>query len=330
MTLLGQFFLYNLLPALAVGLLAWLVLMAALDLLKIEYGNYRLPLLYVPLIKSSVVLLGAGLALPWPRPFFVNIQAQAVPPDRLLPVFLVWVGLASVLYGFLTSRSRQHAILGARPAEGEFPRLVAAMDKAIAALKNSSCKRTENGWICCSIDGPVPRARLLVSDRAASPFVLTGDADPAIIFPAALVARLTEDELTGALAHELAHLTLRQPWCYSSATLARWTGVSPVARLVTLQLRQEEEKACDDLAIAAFGNPEGYAAMLLKSYRFALEQRGTWTNRLDLAPNLLGARPVITQRIERLLQPLAPTDRLAAQRLAAIVAWCLMMAFFIS
>jgi len=98
------------------------------------------------------------------------------------------------------------------------------------------------------------------------------DADPVLVFPGSLVPQLTDDELFAALAHEMAHLTLEQPrWC-SSVVVQRLAGITPLVSLLAAQLHQEEEKACDDMAIAVFGRPEVLSSMLLKIYRFAHQQ----------------------------------------------------------
>jgi beta-lactamase regulating signal transducer with metallopeptidase domain len=180
------------------------------------------------------------------------------------------------------------------------------------------------------MEGPFPAPEIMVSEEVASPVVLIGDRDPVILFPGDLVSTLTDAELEAAVAHELAHLTLRRPACFSSATLERWTGINPMARLVRDRLRQEEEKACDDMAVAALGQPTVYAEMLLKSYRFALDRRTGWVRRLGVVARLLGGRPALTERIERLLRPTNGLERPWVQRAAAAGVWCLVLVLFIS
>ncbi len=330
MSVLGQFLLYNLLPALVAGILTWIVIFSALGLLRIDNGALRLPLLYVPLVKSTLVFLGLHLVLPWPREIFTAWQAQALSPGVLLPFFLVWVGLAYLGYAVISRRARRQVIAGARPAVGAAPNLVRAYEEAVEAMEHTACPLVESGWICCTVDGPLTRPEVMLSDEIVTPLVMITDQDPIIVFPAALVSRLDDAELKAAVAHELAHLTLRRPACFSSTTLERWTGINPISRLLANQLRQEEEKACDDMAVAALGQPDVYAEMLLKSYRFALEQAGSWQRRFRTVPQLLGARPGLTERIERLLQPTRPDHRYRVQRWATLGVWCLALAFFIS
>ncbi|MFQ5796068.1 MAG: hypothetical protein ACE5JP_13610 [Candidatus Bipolaricaulia bacterium] len=96
MTVLGQFMLYNLLPSLVAGALAWLMVYAAIVSLKIQRASLRLPLLYVPLVKSTLILLGIGFVLPWPHGVFAAWNEHAVPPLVVLPYVLLWIGRADV------------------------------------------------------------------------------------------------------------------------------------------------------------------------------------------------------------------------------------------
>ena len=58
-------------------------------------------------------------------------------------------------------------------------------------------------------------------------------------------------ELEGALAHEMAHFRLRRP-AYCSSELFRTLAVlNPLSVLLADYFQREEEKACDDIAVAA-------------------------------------------------------------------------------
>ncbi len=64
MTLIARFLVYNLLLSLAAGLLAWLLVMAALRLMRIGSSVQGLTLLSLPLFKSFLILLGIGVVFP--------------------------------------------------------------------------------------------------------------------------------------------------------------------------------------------------------------------------------------------------------------------------
>ena len=74
-----------------------------------------------------------------------------------------------------------------------------------------------------------------------SPLAITAGA-PTIVFPKQLVAELGDDEIGGALAHEVAHFRLQRPaWC-SSGNLRALSIVNPFAAVMASQLRHEEER----------------------------------------------------------------------------------------
>src|SRR5574341_783076 len=309
MSLVGQFILYNLLPGVLSGLLAWLVISASIAILRIEYSPLRLSLLYAPVVKATLVMLGIGLALPWPREFFVAWHTQALPATRTVYFLLIWAGLVLFVRMALTRRARQLALQTSIPADHNASRLAGALDRVMASYQASDPCRVGSAWANCCLEGPLPRPRLLISNRIASPYIVNGDAEPVLVFPASLVAQLTDDELCAALAHEIAHLTLKQPpWC-SSVIVQRLAGITPLVSLLAAQLHQEEEKACDDMAIAVFGRPDVLASMLLKSYRFAHQQFSPLAEHMQNIQPLLGLRPRLSERVERLTHPHSLYDR---------------------
>jgi hypothetical protein len=90
-----------------------------------------------------------------------------------------------------------------------------------------------------------------------------------------------------------------------------------MAALMAAQLHREEEKACDDMATVALGDPETYAEMLLKSYRFATHNAVPVFEKLQYVPQLLGIKPILSERIERLLDRPKAEPSLRLQYLAA-------------
>lgn len=322
MILLQQFFLYNLLPAVVSGLLVWLLVYAALAIFRIEYGTLRISLLAAPLAKSLLVLFGIGLVLPWPREVFAAWHANALSFWTVLPIVLVWAGLAWIVRTLLVQRARRLALQHAEPANETAPRLTASMNRMHAAYRKCPQKLVGQGGVACCVNAKHPKPRLLVSHEGLrSPTILTTGSRPVILFPLDLIDRLSDNELDGALAHEYAHFLLRS-WCgVSSTNLRRIVPINPIAGLVASFLVREEEKACDDMAVAALGQPEVYADMLLKSYRFAVGQADPLIGRLRVLPQLLGMRPMIAERIERLLQSRLPQAQLGAQMAVTCLLW---------
>lgn len=316
MTAVGQFLLYNLLPSVAVGALVWLVVVAAFNLLPIRQAVLRLCLLWMPLAKSLFVLLGIGLILPWPEPFFRSWQDAVLAPRQVIPFLLLWAGGAALLYEGVVRRIRKRLLQDVRPAP---ERLERTLDEVLAAYRQTTACRCDNGLLCSAAS--LPRPQLFVVDDLRSPLVLTAGGEPAILLPAGLAETLGDDELAGALAHEVTHFGLHWPgWC-SVGGLRKLAVVSPVAALVSAHIHREEEKACDDMAVRITGDRETYADMLLKSYRYALAQDRSLARHLAFLPQLLGRRPALSERVERLLHDPAPAAGRPLQVLLTLLLW---------
>lgn len=326
MSTLQQFLLYNLLPALVAGTVTWAAIWAGIELLRIRQGKLRLCLLAAPLIKSTLVLLGIGLVLPWPREVFATWQASALPTMTVLPIFVILAGVTMVGRSWLVARSKRLALQDSYPAEDSAPRLVGAFDRALGSFERNRNQIVERFECTPSPDPP----RLHVTRRPLhSPLIVT-EGDPVIVFPEELVDRLDDAELEGALAHEMAHLELRNPSCFSSETVRSFVAVNPMVGIMASYLHREEEKACDDMAVAATGKPETYAGMLLTSYRFASESRMPLLGKLQYVPQLLGVKPMLSERIERLLEDSVPSAHQPLQFVAFCLLWAGVIVVFFS
>ena len=333
MTPLVRFLIYNLLLSLAAGLAAWLIVMAALRLLRVQSSAQSLYLLSLPLFKSFFILLGLGLVLPWPAQLFENLHRQALRYWQVLPFLLVWAIGVYLAYRLLVRRARQMLLKDARPAAQAAPHL-AAIYKAVAeAYTRVPCPTCDDD-LCCVVELN-QTAELLVSEQLDSPVALTDFGQPALIFPAGLIPLLSDAELAAALAHELAHFILRRPnWC-SAGTLQKLTLLNPLTGLMGHYLHRQEEKACDDLALAALmrieafsasGQPELYAGMLTKCYRFAREQKrpvalGGW----QPLPRLLGFKPLLSERVEHIL---SAGGAVGSKKSSPLVFWLVWAALF--
>ncbi len=303
-----RFLVFNLGASLAAGLVAWGVVMLVLRLLGVRSAFLYAGFLALPLVKSVLVLLGLSLVLPWSG--LLAWQFQALPPLAILPWILAWFVLAYLVYGLLVRQARR-ALLShsAAPAGQDEVRLSRALAEIQQAYQQSPC--CQAGETTCCISDQIPEhPRLLVSDRLGSPAALVEGGTPVIIFPRELVGRLADMELALALAHELNHFALRKPGGWSAGSLRLLALVSPVALLLADALHREEEKACDDLAVRILGTPEVYAGMLVKCYQFArANRRQGWQQSIAVIPELAGFKPFLSQRIERLLEPLPDGPR---------------------
>jgi Zn-dependent protease with chaperone function len=325
MTLLAQFLVYNVLTSLAAGLLAWLIVMAAVRLLDLRSSALSFCFLSLPLFKSFLILLGVGLVFPWPAPVFEKWHALALPLGQLLPFLVIWVIGIGPVYRLIVRKARHMALRDARPAAEVAPRLEAAFEPVLAAYRRNPCPACSDD-LCGVVEQKRP-PRLMVSERLDSPLALTDGGEPVIVFPAHLVSDLEETELTGALAHEMAHFILRRPsWC-SAGTLQKLTLINPVAGLAAEYLHRQEEKACDDWAVSVTGRRDLYAGMLTKSYRFARQQAGrTAMAQLSGLSRLVGFKPLLSERVEHVLAQ--PRTALAGWRQPRLVVWLVWTALF--
>ncbi len=318
MSVVWRFLQFNLFASVLAGLIVWILVLISLRVLRVGYGRLRLSLLYAPVIKSLLVLVGLSAVAPWPR-ILSEFHAQALDPPQTLPWLLIWLGGFLILRRVYVQHAQRQILSTAQQASQDGPRLAASLARAQKSLR--VCPVEVAGDVACCVRRNIPQPRPLVHEKIPSPLVIDRGDRAAIVFPKDLVSHLTDDELDHAVAHELAHLMLRNPaWC-SPEAVRHIAGVVPIAHLLTSTLKAEEEKACDDMAVAALGEPEVFAGMLLKSYRFAAQERGPWRTALSALPQLLGARPGVTGRVERQLHDRGPTKNLRLQALATCLLW---------
>ncbi len=328
MDLVLRFLEYNLLLSLAAGLVAWLIVLGVVRFLGIRSSSLGFCFFSLPVVKSMLISLGIGLVFPWPAQWFGKWHILALPPWRVLPLLLIWAAGITLVYWLIVKRARQSVLVEAQTAGETAPRLTAAFENVLEGFHKTTCPQCSDD-LCCTIELKAS-PRLLVSTRVNSPLALTDGGEPAILFPAGLVSRLSDAELRGALAHEMAHFYLRLPnWC-SAGTLQMITPISPIASLVGEYLHRKEEMACDELAVSILGQPEVYANMLTKSYRYAREQRNhAALGRLQVFPRLVGglvsSKPLLSERVERLLSLESTPASWKQSRLVAWVAWALLV-----
>lgn len=324
MSLLLQFLLYNVLPSVVTGLLVLGIVVIGIRVFGIRHGSLRACLLTAPIIKSSLVLVGLTLFISWPRDLFLDLQRAAVPPETALPLFLAAGGVALMARWIVRRRGRALVLAGATPADHE-ARLTHALDRVMTAyhVNDASVDRL------CLCGSPPPRPRLMTTDRPlTSPVAVTTGA-PTIIIPRSLLAELDDEEIQGALAHEMAHFRLQRPTYCSSELFRALSVLNPLSVVLADYFHREEEQACDDIAVAAVGEPTVYAQMLLKSYRFARRQAQPLASPLVVVSQLLGRKPAVSERIERLLGQRSRRARLPWQYAGTVALWSLIACTFL-
>ncbi|MEM6771652.1 MAG: M56 family metallopeptidase, partial [Bacteroidota bacterium] len=104
---------------------------------------------------------------------------------------------------------------------------------------------------------------LLESDQVDTPLVI-GWIKPVILLPVGLVSGLTIAQVESILAHELAHISRRDflvNLFFTSLEVVLF--YHPFYWWIMTKINEEREQCCDDVAVAACGNPRMYAYTLL-------------------------------------------------------------------
>lgn len=147
------------------------------------------------------------------------------------------------------------------------------------------------------------------SARVQSP-LLIGWLKPLILFPLGTVNRLSPDEVEAILAHELAHVRRHDFFINLLQSIVETLYYfNPAVWWISDLIRTEREHVCDDLAIAHSRGSLSYARALL-----SLQQ---WQQPAPtMALGLFGHRPLLLQRIRRILRQPQP-KRHVRERLGA-------------
>ncbi len=127
---------------------------------------------------------------------------------------------------------------------------------------------------------------------------------PVIWLPLSLLARAPAEQVEALLAHELAHVA-RKDWLWNGVqcVIEALLFFHPAVWWLGRRIRQEREHACDDLAVAACGDPIALAEAL-----------ATLERERHVAPHLAAGGGALLGRITRLL-----TDPPARRRRGTLV-----------
>ena len=291
-----DFVLYNLAPSLLAGLWAMAALALVVRVLDIESALLHNNMLFMPLIKSVLVLLGLSTVLPFlATDFWMDVKASAVPVRYLGPLYLIWLGIAYIAVRTIRTYSAKRMIASAETASPD-SRVMVSMERMLERYQKRSIM--ESCSTECQLVLKMPRPDLYISHDEASPAVVIGN-PPTLVVPERLVGELDNDELDGVLAHELAHVAIERPQLWCDATLRRIVALtSPTGYVVNRVLVRQEELACDEIAAQVTGRPAALAGALVKTHRFRTQIR-------RVAPvgvaALLGNERPLKGRIMRLL-----------------------------
>ena len=107
------------------------------------------------------------------------------------------------------------------------------------------------------------KVSLYFSDKILIPFT-AGCIKPIVLFPVAMVNRLTVEQVESILLHELAHIKRND---YGLNILQRLMEITlffnPFVWLISKEIRNEREFCCDDLVVKYTPNAELYASALV-------------------------------------------------------------------
>ena len=99
--------------------------------------------------------------------------------------------------------------------------------------------------------------RISVSRDSIRLPITAGLRDPAVLFPASLVPRLTEQDARNVWLHETAHVRRRDDWTNLIQRIVEAVlFFHPVVLWVGRKLNLERELACDDWVVRRTGNRE--------------------------------------------------------------------------
>lgn len=157
------------------------------------------------------------------------------------------------------------------------------------------------------------RIRLFVSDNVSGPMTL-GALRPIVLVPVGFLTALPPAQVEAILLHELAHIR-RHDFLFGLIQTAIRTVLyfNPAVIMISRQIDEDREKACDDIAVTISGNPSdlvrGLAALRLSNNAPALAMAAD-------------GGPLLT-RLNRLMG--RPASRSASSRLTAAAVSALLL-----
>jgi beta-lactamase regulating signal transducer with metallopeptidase domain len=203
-------------------------------------------------LAAAVVLpaVGAAMAVSGRESTLKTLQLRPDTLQKWSVVFGVLIAVSALVTARRWLATRR--ILQAMPESSERIRIVAAR--------------------CAEALGTAP-ASVRISNTIASPVTL-GARRPVIVLPRHLDADASEDVLTTALGHELAHIRRRDfAWSVLQEIVTVPIAWHPAARWFKRNIAAARELACDDLVAGHLVDRRVYAESLLSLARTAITGR---------------------------------------------------------
>lgn len=137
---------------------------------------------------------------------------------------------------------------------------------------------------------------LLESALVHAPLTI-GWLKPLVLLPIGFINRLSAAEVEAVLAHELAHIA-RRDWIFNllQAFIETIFYYHPAVWWLSGVIRRERENACDDVALAATGNPIAFARALVQ-----VQEMAAPVPALALALSGTRRRRPLLERVRRIL-----------------------------
>ncbi len=137
---------------------------------------------------------------------------------------------------------------------------------------------------------------------------------PAILLPIGFVNHLSFAEVEAVLAHELAHIA-RRDWIFNllQAFVESIFYYHPAVWWISQVVRRERENACDDVALAATGNPLAFARALVQ-----VQEMAAPVPALALALSGKRRRPLL-ERVRRILNQAPQQQHQVMEKITATV-----------
>jgi beta-lactamase regulating signal transducer with metallopeptidase domain len=276
MNALAEVLVVNTAVAAAVGLVAWLVLLACRRpaVAHLLFLVAMLKLLAPPLIPLPLLVGAADPPRPLPAVPAVSAAQPDVVPNGLLPAPPV-LATAPVRLGPPVREWSWSLLLVAGWAAGSLCVAGAAawrlrtFHRALAAMRPAPASLEADVAALLPRFGLRRAPRLRIVDADVSPAVVLARGGAWLLFPAPLLRELSAAECRTLLAHELAHVRRRDPWLRAielAATVVLWW--LPVLWWLRAGLRAAEERSCDAwvAAVVADGRRD-YCRALLRAGR---------------------------------------------------------------
>jgi Zn-dependent protease with chaperone function len=281
------------------GFIAALVVEALLRVWAVEDADQRVRLrllaLCLPLVlPPALQLLAPFRAEEWFRERFALFSVQRWRALQLFGVSLYWLWLAS-----LTGAGGLLFLLDFVPYVKErlAPRRIwpAAVDVEETPVGPAVRELARALWL------EPPRAVFLQTDPPVLFVACPEGRVPHLVLSRGVLELLDARELKAALAHELGHLSQRDPWLSWLLMAVRSLLLfSPVSQVLVRAIARDAERRADDLAAALTQDPFALAGGLLKLFRLAegsrLEEEAMWGTRLTRARSA-----AVVERCRRLL-----------------------------